>query len=158
MDFSMFSVICLLFLLIAFSTKALMMFHMKEIYTFTRGIDVTAELLGSTPRDKLLTHVSNSYSEFLLYAISFLLFVITFVGDKEFQSVFAKGYVAPHVSVAIWRFNFERRVEDFAWDWLRKIIGDILLALSWGFFLVYSWKINHVIPNINPKEGEWVDW
>jgi hypothetical protein len=42
--------------------------------------------------------------------------------------------------MAIWRVNFERRVEVLAWDWLRQTVGDILLGLSWVLFLVYSWR------------------
>lgn len=69
--------------------------------------------------------------------------MVAFVKDREFQIFFAKGCVALHVSMAVWRFNFERRVEDLARDWLRQIVGDILLALSWVFFIVNSWKVKY---------------
>ncbi|WJX22288.1 hypothetical protein P8452_11609 [Trifolium repens] len=32
------------------------------------------------------------------------------------------------------------KVEDLAWDWLRQTVGDVLLALSWVFFLIFSWR------------------
>ncbi|XP_022720467.1 uncharacterized protein LOC111278179 [Durio zibethinus] len=137
---SAFMVICLLHSVIALSSGALMVFHMKEIYTFTHGIETATKLLGSTPHDQLLIRTSDSFSGLLLFAIGFLLFMVSFVKDKEFQSFFAKGCTVLHVFVAIWRFWFERRVEDLAWDWLRQTVGDILLALSWVFFLVYSWR------------------
>ncbi|KAI8525531.1 hypothetical protein RHMOL_Rhmol13G0237300 [Rhododendron molle] len=143
MGLSLFSVICLLHSLIAVSTGALMMFYMKEIYTLSHGTQAAAKLLGSTPHDQLLIRTSDSFSGLLLFAIGFLLFMVAFVRDRDFHVFFAKGCVAVHVSMAIWRFNFERRVEDLAWDWLRQIVGDILLALSWVFFLVYSWKVKY---------------
>jgi len=143
MALSLFSVICLLHSLIAITTGALMMFYMKEIYTLSHGIEATTKLLGSTPQDQLLIRISDSFSGLLLFAIGFLLFMAAFVKDREFQIFFAKGCVALHVSMAVWRFNFERRVEDLAWDWLRQIVGDILLALSWVFFIVYSWKVKY---------------
>ncbi|XP_022715876.1 uncharacterized protein LOC111275047 [Durio zibethinus] len=137
---SAFMVICLLHSVIALSSGALMMFNMKEIYTFTHGIETATKLLGSTPHDQLLIRTSDSFSGLLLFAIGFFLFMVSFVKDKEFQSFFAKGCTILHVFVAIWRFCFERIVEDLAWDWLRQTVGDILLALSWVFFLVYSWR------------------
>ncbi|WRX27222.1 hypothetical protein QQP08_019709 [Theobroma cacao] len=126
-----FMVICLLHSVIALTSGALMMFHMKEIYTFTHGIETATKLLGSTPHDQLLIRTSDSFSGLLLFAIGFLLFMVSFVKDKEFQSFFAKGCTVLHVFMAMWRFWFERRVEDLAWDWLRQTVGDILLALSW---------------------------
>ncbi|XP_022724073.1 uncharacterized protein LOC111280831 isoform X1 [Durio zibethinus] len=128
---SAFSVICLLHSVIALSSGALMMFHMKEIYTFTHGIETATRLLGSTPHDQLLIRTSDSFSGLLLFAIGFLLFMVSSVKDKEFHSFFAKGCTVLHVFTAMWRFWFERRVEDLAWDWLRQTVGDILLALSW---------------------------
>ncbi|GLT86891.1 hypothetical protein SLE2022_050010 [Rubroshorea leprosula] len=70
----------------------------------------------------------------------FLLFLVAFVEDKEFQSFFAKGCVLLHISMALWRVKFERRLEDLAWDWPRQAVGDFVLALSWVFFLVYTWR------------------
>ncbi|OMO76435.1 hypothetical protein CCACVL1_15675 [Corchorus capsularis] len=128
---SAFMVICLLHAVIALSSGALMMFHMKEIYTFTHGIETATKLLGSTPHDQLLIRTSDSFSGLLLFAIGFLLFMVSFVKDKEFQSFFAKGCTILHVFMAMWRVWFERRVEDLAWDWLRQTVGDIILALSW---------------------------
>ncbi|KAG8490899.1 hypothetical protein CXB51_014737 [Gossypium anomalum] len=135
-----FRLICLLHSVIALSSGALMMFYMKEMYTFTHGIETATKLLGSTPHDQLLIRTSDSFAGLLLFAVGFLLFMVSFVKDREFQSFFAKGCTVLHVSVAMWRFWFERRVEDLAWDWLRQTVGDILLAFSWVFFLAYSWR------------------
>ncbi|EEF44425.1 conserved hypothetical protein [Ricinus communis] len=66
--------------------------------------------------------------------------MVAFVKDREFQSFFAKGCVLLHVAMALWRINFERRLEDLAWHWPKQMIGDLILALSWVFFLVYSWR------------------
>ncbi|KAG6594602.1 hypothetical protein SDJN02_10574, partial [Cucurbita argyrosperma subsp. argyrosperma] len=137
---STFPVICLLHSVVAITSGTLMMFYMKEIYTIGHGIDIATKLMGSTPHDQLLLQTSDSFSGLLLFAIGFLLFMVSFVKDREFQGFFAKGCTVLHVSMAMWRFYFERRVEDLAWDWLRQIVGDILLALSWVFFLVYSWR------------------
>ncbi|KAL9669012.1 hypothetical protein QQ045_006553 [Rhodiola kirilowii] len=52
----------------------------------------------------------------------------------------AKGRVLLHVSMAVWRVCFERRLEDLAWNWLRQTLGDAVLALSCVFFLLYTWK------------------
>ncbi|XP_023003187.1 uncharacterized protein LOC111496876 [Cucurbita maxima] len=137
---STFPVICLLHSVVAITSGTLMMFYMKEIYTIGHGIDIATKLMGSTPHDQLLLQTSDSFSGLLLFAIGFLLFMVSFVKDREFQGFFAKGCMVLHVSMAMWRFYFERRVEDLSWDWLRQIVGDILLALSWVFFLVYSWR------------------
>lgn len=135
-----FSVICILHSLIAITSGTLMMFHMKEIYTFTHGLETATILMGSTPHDQLLIRTSDSFSGLLLFAIGFLIFMVSFVKDPEFQTFFAKGCTVLHVFMALWRVYFERRVEVLAWDWLRQTVGDILLALSWVFFLVYSWR------------------
>ncbi|XP_057738308.1 uncharacterized protein LOC130955474 [Arachis stenosperma] len=137
---SAFFVICILHSLIAITCGALMMFYMKEIYTFGHGVQTATKLLGSTPHDQLLIKTSDSFSGLLLVAIGFLLFMVSFVKDRDFQSFFAKGCMILHVFMAIWRIYFERKVEDLAWDWLRQTVGDIVLALSWVFFLVYSWR------------------
>ncbi|XP_052183688.1 uncharacterized protein LOC127795819 [Diospyros lotus] len=143
MALSLFVVVCILHSAIALTTGVLMVFFMEEIYTFTHGTVAAKKMLGSTPEAQLLIRTSDSFSGLLLFAIGLLLFMVAFVKDRDFQSFFAKGCVLLHVSMAIWRFNFERRVEDLAWDWLRQIVGDILLALSWVFFLVYSWKVKY---------------
>ncbi|XP_062161416.1 uncharacterized protein LOC133868518 [Alnus glutinosa] len=137
---SAFILICLLHCLIASTCGALMMFYMKEVYTLGHGIETTTKLLGSTPHDQLLIRTSDSFSGMLLFAIGFLLFMVAFVRDREFQAFFAKGCTLLHFSMAMWRVYFERKVEDLAWDWLRQTVGDILLAASWVFFLVYSWR------------------
>ncbi|CAN1844412.1 hypothetical protein LINPERHAP1_LOCUS37437 [Linum perenne] len=66
--------------------------------------------------------------------------MVAFVKDRGFQSFFAKGCVLLHIAMAVWRILFERRVEDLAWDWPKQVAGDILLSLSWVFFLVYRWR------------------
>ncbi|KAK8575242.1 hypothetical protein V6N12_062918 [Hibiscus sabdariffa] len=135
-----FRLICLLHSVIALTSGALMMFYVKEVYAFTHGIETASKLLGSTPHDQLLIRTSGSFSGLLLFAIGFLLFMISSVKDREFQSSFAGGCTALHVFVALWRFWFERRLEDLAWDWLRQTVGDFLMGVSWVFFLVYSWR------------------
>ncbi|KAL5772422.1 hypothetical protein ACOSP7_012024 [Xanthoceras sorbifolium] len=135
-----FFVICLLHSLIALTSGALMMFHMKKIHTLTHGRETAAKLVGSNPHDQLLIETSDSFAGLLLFAIGFLLFMVSFVRDKAFQLFFAKGCTVLHIFMAMWRVYFERRVEDLSWDLLRKTVGDILLALSWVFFLVYSWR------------------
>lgn len=140
---SVFSVVCVLHSLIATITGALMMFYMKDIYTFSHGIETANKLLGSTPQVQLVIRASDSFSGLLLFAIGLVLFVVAFVQDREFQSFFAKGCVVLHVLMAVWRFNYERRVEDLARDWMRQIVGDSLLALSWVFFLLHSWKVKY---------------
>lgn len=126
-----FVLICLLHSLIALTCGTLMMFFSPEV----------SKLQGSTPHDQLLIQTSKSFSGLLLFAIGFMLLMVAFVKDREFQSFFAKGGVLVHVSMAIWRFGFLRNnVEDFKYDWGRKIIGDLALGVSWVFFLVYSWR------------------
>ncbi|XP_039016640.1 uncharacterized protein LOC120147302 [Hibiscus syriacus] len=137
---SAFRLICVLHSMIALTSGALMMFYMKEMYAFKHGIETATKLLGSTPHDQLLIRTSDSFSGLLLFAIGFLLFMVSFVKDREFQSFFAKGCTILHVFVALWRFWFGRRVEDLAWDWLRQTISDIFMGFSWVFFLVYYWR------------------
>ncbi|KAJ8761683.1 hypothetical protein K2173_004459 [Erythroxylum novogranatense] len=132
--------ICILHSVIAITSGTLMMFHVKEIYTFTHGPSAAAKLMGSTPHDQLLIQTSDSFSGLLLFTIGFLLSMVAFVRDRDFQSFFAKGCTLLHVFVALWRVYFERRVEVLAWDWLRQTIGDVLLACSWVFFLIFSWR------------------
>lgn len=135
-----FLVICLLHSLISITCGALIMFYLNEISVFGHGIETASKLLGSTPHDRLLIQISDSFAGLLLFMIGFLLFMVAFVKDKEFQSFFAKGCVLLHFAMALWRVYFERRLEDLAYDWPRQLVGDILLALSWVFFLVYSWR------------------
>ncbi|KAL5744145.1 hypothetical protein ACOSQ2_027261 [Xanthoceras sorbifolium] len=83
---------------------------------------------------------SDSFSGPLLFAVEFLLFMVAFVKDREFQSFFAKGCVILHVSMAVWRVGFERKLDDLAHDWPKHVVGDFALAPSWVLFLVYSWR------------------
>ncbi|CAK9138228.1 unnamed protein product [Ilex paraguariensis] len=125
---------------VALTCGALMMFYTNEIFVFSHGHENASKLLGSTPHDQLLIQTSDSFSGLLLFAIGFLLFMVAFVKDREFQAFFAKGCVLLHVAMAIWRTHFERKLEDLGRDWLRLVVGDIVLGLSWVFFLVYSWR------------------
>ncbi|KAF4363868.1 hypothetical protein F8388_000533 [Cannabis sativa] len=127
----LFSVICVLHSMIAITSGALMMFYMKEIYSLGHGKEIAIKLMGSTPHDQLLIRTSDSFSGLLLITIGFLLLMVSLVRDKEFQSFFAKGCTILHVLMGLWRFYFERRVEDLAWDWIRQTLGDVVLALSW---------------------------
>ncbi|GKU96454.1 hypothetical protein SLEP1_g9686 [Rubroshorea leprosula] len=140
MGSSMFTVICILHSLIAVTCGSLIMFYLKEISVFGHGVETAQKLSGSTPHDQLLIQTSNSFAGLLLFVVGFLLFLVAFVEDKEFQSFFAKGCVLLHISMALWRVKFERRLEDLAWDWPRQAVGDFVLALSWVFFLVYTWR------------------
>ncbi|KAL5730387.1 hypothetical protein ACHQM5_003213 [Ranunculus cassubicifolius] len=135
-----FFLICLLHSVIATTCGVLMMFYLNEISIFGHGRETATKLLGSTPHDQLMIQISESFAGLLFCAIGVLLFMVAFVKDREFQSFFAKGCVLIHLSAAFWRVYFERRVEDLASDWPRQLIGDILLAVSWVFFLVYSWR------------------
>ncbi|CAL1397983.1 unnamed protein product [Linum trigynum] len=135
-----FRLICLLHSAIAITSGTLMVFSMREIYTFTHGAETAAKLMGSTPEDQILIRTSDSFSGLLLFAIGFILFMVSFVRDRDFQTFFAKGCTVLHVFMAMWRVYFGTRVEALAWDGLRQTVGDFLLALSWVFFLVYSWR------------------
>ena len=116
-----------------------MVFYSKEISVVGHGLETASKLQGSTPHDQLLIQTSDSFSGLLLFTIGFLVFMVACVKDSEFQSFFAKGCVFLHISMAVWRFCFERELEDLAHDWPRHAVGDIALAISWVFFLVYSW-------------------
>lgn len=83
-----FLVICLLHSLISITCGALIMFYLNEISVFGHGIDTASKLLGSTPHDRLLIQISYSFARLLLFMIEFLLFMVAFVKDKEFQSFF----------------------------------------------------------------------
>ncbi|GAB4846424.1 hypothetical protein Ancab_025429 [Ancistrocladus abbreviatus] len=140
MGSSGFPVICLLHSVIALTSGAMMMFYTHKVSVFGHGKETASKLQGSTPHDQLLIHTSDSFSGLLLFAIGFLLFMVAFVKDSQFQSFFAKGCVLLHLSVAFWRIYFERNLEDLARDMPRLVIGDVALALSWVFFLIYSWR------------------
>ncbi|XP_044466938.1 uncharacterized protein LOC123196861 [Mangifera indica] len=135
-----FSVICVLHSLFAITCGSLIMFYLKETYVFGLGVETARRLSGSTPHDELLLQISNSFAGLLLFFVGFLLLMVASVKDMEFQCFFAKGCMLLHVSMAVWRIAFERKLEDLAWDWPRQVIGDFLLALSWVFFLVKTWR------------------
>lgn len=140
MGSSGFRVICLLHSMVAVTCGAMMMFYTREITVFGHGKETAIKLQGSTPHDELLIRTSESFSGLLLFVIGFLLFMVSFVKDSKFQSFFAKGCVLLHLTMAIWRISFEMKLEDLARDLPRQVIGDVALALSWVFFLVYSWR------------------
>ncbi|GAA0140850.1 hypothetical protein LIER_02123 [Lithospermum erythrorhizon] len=135
-----FFVMCSLHGLVALICGILMMFYSNELFVFSHGKDHASKLLGSTPHDELLIRTSDSFSGLLLCAIGCLLFMVAFVKDREFQGFFARGCVMLHVSMAIWRYNFERKLDDLGHDWVRLVVADLALALSWIFFLVYTWR------------------
>ncbi|KAK6785121.1 hypothetical protein RDI58_018576 [Solanum bulbocastanum] len=140
MGSSGFFIICILHSLMASTSGVLIMFYLNEVSVLGHGIETARKLLGSTPHDQLLIKTSDSFVGLLLCVIGLLLFMVSFVKDREFQSFFAKGCIFLHVSMALWRVYFERKVEDLAYDWPRQLVGDFVLALSWVFFLVSSWR------------------
>ncbi|XP_074369219.1 uncharacterized protein LOC141710554 [Apium graveolens] len=140
MGSSGFFVICLLHSTLSVSCGALIMFYLDEISTFGHGTETATKLMGSTPHDQLLKQISDSFAGLLLVSMGFLLFMVAFVKDREFQNFFAKGCVVVHISMALWRVFVERRLEELAYAWPRQLVGDFLLALSWVFFLAYSWR------------------
>ncbi|KAL7219246.1 hypothetical protein ACSBR2_012348 [Camellia fascicularis] len=140
MDSYGFFTICMLHSAITLTCGALIMFYLKEISVFGHGTETAQKLMGSTPHDQLLIQISDSFAGLLLFVIGLLLFMVAFVKDTAFQSFFAKGCVLLHVSMALWRVYFERRLDDLARDWPRQLVGDFVLALSWVFFLIYSWR------------------
>ncbi|KAK7855476.1 hypothetical protein CFP56_027795 [Quercus suber] len=89
-------------------------------------VETATKLLGSTSHDQLLIQNSNSFSGLLLFAIGFLLFMVSFIKDREFQAFFAKGFTVLHVFAAMWLIYFERKVEELAWDWLRQTVDDTI--------------------------------
>lgn len=135
-----FLVICVLHSVVALSCGAIMMFYTNDLIVFSHGKDTATKLMGSTPHDQLLIQTSDSFSGLLLFAIGFLLMMVAFVKDREFQGFFARGCVLLHVAMAVWRIYFDRKLEDLGGSWLRLVFGDIVLALSWCFFLVYTWR------------------
>ncbi|XP_021894715.1 uncharacterized protein LOC110812288 [Carica papaya] len=140
MDSPLFFIICILHSLVALVCGGLMMFYTNEASVFGHGIEIASKLKGSTPHDQLLIQISESFSGLLLISIGFVLFMVSFVKDREFQTYFAKGCILLHVSMAVWRVCFEGKLEDLAYEWPRQVAGDITLAFSWIFFIVYSWR------------------
>ncbi|WCJ30763.1 hypothetical protein M5689_012302 [Euphorbia peplus] len=137
---NVFFIICLLHSFVAITFGSSIMFYLKEISILGHGIETAEKLIGSTQHDQLLIQISSSFGGLLLFAIGLLIFMVGFVKDREFQSFFAKGCVLLHVTMAIWRVYFERKLEDLAMHWPKQMIGDLMLALSWVFFLVYTWR------------------
>lgn len=135
-----FSLVCLLHSVTAVVSGCLMMFFWREVSIFGHGKETASKLLGSTPHDQLLIQTSDSLAGMLLFSVGVMLFMVSFVRDREFQSFFAKGCIVLHTLMALWRFYFARRVEDLARDWPRQVVGDIIMSLSWVFFLVYNWR------------------
>ncbi|KAB5513879.1 hypothetical protein DKX38_027785 [Salix brachista] len=88
-----------------------MMLYTDEITMFGHGVEVATKLKGSTSHDQLLIQTSESFSGLLLFAIGFLLCMVAFVKDREFQIFFAKGCTLLHVSMAIWRCNVKQKAE-----------------------------------------------
>ncbi|KAL2496871.1 hypothetical protein Fot_40628 [Forsythia ovata] len=109
---SAFFIICVLHSLISVTCGAFIMFYLKEIFVFGHGTETARKLLGSTPHDQLLIQISDSFAGLLLFVIGCFLFMVAFVRDKEFQGFFAKGCILLHISMALWRVYFERRIED----------------------------------------------
>ncbi|KAJ8568954.1 hypothetical protein K7X08_032691 [Anisodus acutangulus] len=140
MGSSGFFIICILHSLIATISGALIMFYLNEISVLGHGIETAKKLLGSTPHDQLVIKTSDSFVGLLLCVIGLLLFMVSFVKEREFQGFFAKGCILLHVAMGLWRVYFERKLEDLAYDWPRQLVGDFVLALSWVFFLVNSWR------------------
>lgn len=140
MGISGFFVVCVLHSMIALTCGVSMMFYSNELSVFGHGVETATKLRGSTPHDELLIATADSFSGLLLFALGFLLFTIAFVKDREFQSFFAKACFLLHIAMAVWRAWFGTKLEDLAADWPRQVAGDIALALSWVFLLVYSWR------------------
>lgn len=132
MGYPGFFLICALHSIVAITCGSLMMFYSTEVSA--------VKVQGSTPHDQLLIQTSDSFSGLLLVVVGFLLIMVGFVKDREFQSFFAKGCVILHLATAVWRIYFERRLEDLAHEWPKKVVGDVALAVSWVLFLVYSWR------------------
>ncbi|KAJ7948324.1 Transmembrane protein [Quillaja saponaria] len=133
----MFSVICILHSVIALTCGSLIMFYLKEISVFGHGIEAAQKLSGSTPHDQMLIQTSSSFAGLLLVGVGFLLFMVSFVKEREFQSFFAKGCVLLHVAVALWRVYFERNLEVLASAWPRQVVGILL----WHFHGFSFWCI-----------------
>lgn len=117
-----------------------MMLYTIGFSVFGHDTEMASKLQGSTPHEQLLLQTSYSFSGLLLFAIGLLMFMVAFVKDRQFQIFFAKGCLFLYVAFAIWRIYFERKLEGLAWVWVRQVVGDIVLALSWVNFLVHSCK------------------
>ncbi|CDP20667.1 unnamed protein product [Coffea canephora] len=91
-----FFMICILHSLVALSCGGVMMFHSYEFLEFSHGRDHASKFAGSTPHDQLLIRTSDSFSGLLLFAIGFLLVMVAFVKDRDFQSYFARRCVLLH--------------------------------------------------------------
>lgn len=137
---SCFSLLCLLHSVIYVVCGSLMMFYPIKIFDICHGKETASKLLGSTPHDHILIRTSESLVGMLLVTISIILFMVSFVKDREFQIFFSKGCILIHALMGIWRFYFERRVEDLARDWPRQAVGDFIFSLSWVFFLIFNWR------------------
>ncbi|XP_060172572.1 uncharacterized protein LOC132603492 [Lycium barbarum] len=140
MGSSAFFIICVLHSLIATISGVLILFYLNEVSVLGHGIEIAKKLLGSTPHDQLVIKTYDLFVGLMLCVIGLLLFVVSFVKEREFQSFFAKGCVCLHVAMRLWRVYFERKLEDLAYDWPRQVVGDFVLAISWVFFLVNSWR------------------
>ncbi|CAF2154970.1 uncharacterized protein LOC103840829 [Brassica rapa] len=140
MNSHLFRVICILHSVIALTSGTLMMFYTEKASIFGHGSDIANKLKGSTPHDELLIRISQSFSGLLLFAIGLVLFMVSFVKDTEFHGFFAGGSVILYVLMALWRVVFEWKVEDLAFECPKQALGDIALAVSWVFFLVYTWR------------------
>ncbi|XP_047332870.1 uncharacterized protein LOC124936415 [Impatiens glandulifera] len=137
---SCFSVVCMLHSIVALTCGSMMIFYTNEVYIFSHGREIANKLSGSTAHDQLLIETSDSFSGLLLFSVGILLFMVAFVKEREFQSFFAKGCVVLHISMAIWRTSFERKLDDFGNNWIKQVLGDITLGLSWVFLLLYWWR------------------
>ncbi|XP_063948975.1 uncharacterized protein LOC108222349 [Daucus carota subsp. sativus] len=135
-----FHLVCVLHSVAAMTCGLLLMFYTNEVFEFTHGREIAVKIKGSTPHDQLLIRTSDSFSGLLLFALGFLLFMVASVKDRNFQGFFARGCVFLHVVTALWRIYFDRKLEDLGGNWLRLVVGDIVLALSWVFFLLYTWR------------------
>ncbi|KAF8049283.1 hypothetical protein N665_2250s0007 [Sinapis alba] len=159
MNPSLFRVICILHSVIALTSGTLMMFYTEKASIFGPGSEIASKLKGSTPHDELLIQISQSFSGLLLFAIGLVLFMVSFVKDREFHSFFAGGSVILYVLMASWRVLFEWKIEDLAYEWPKQALGDIALGISWVFFLVYSWRENFLrfstLPPLSRPKDEW---
>ncbi|CAN6925902.1 unnamed protein product [Brassica oleracea] len=145
MNSHLFRVICILHSVIALTSGTLMMFYTEKASIFGHGSDIANKLKGSTPHDELLIQISQSFSGLLLFAIGLVLFMVSFVKDREFHGFFAGGSVILYVLMALWRVVFEWKIEDLAFECPKQALGDIALAVSWVFFLVYTWREKGIV-------------
>jgi hypothetical protein len=81
------------------------MFYLNEIAVFGHGPETARKIQGSTPHDQLLIQTSDSFAGLLLFAIGFLLFMVAFVKDRDFQ-VIAYQLVGSSVTLEIFCFCF----------------------------------------------------